>query len=250
MQKQKYTVTKGCYVGIALLLITYLIAPSWYRTISQKIFGILYRQHAQYLLGNSEHADIVNTSPSEAVLPIFVIARPPQTPYDYLITTATKGNWRQKQEDEMQYVYNNKMEPMGYIEKMYQSVFTVTLFSSPKSEEQFSVNGYVSSGRGQGGGSFFLEVPLDVNITVGMPILHQMTGKIASTVITIKTVPEKNIQKVAGIVGSSPLEMGVLYMEKEPRSNSTPEAIDAITEEIEAFSKEAETAAEIEKEAE
>ena len=236
MQKQKRITVRVSYVLMALLLITYLFFPSWYRAVSQRVFGVVYTRYAESL-PSVPAASGVRVVPGELeLLPMFVIVRPPQTPYDYVITTVpdqyqravyagVAGVW---------YVYDTAMRPIGYVEKMYPSLFVVTLFSAPASNELFSVGDYVSRGTGEGGGAFSLQVPIDVAVSVGMPIVHQATGEIVSAVAAIDTVPEKNVRRVIGVLGSSPFEMAVLYMARTPNSallsESIESAIDAANE--------------------
>ncbi len=219
MQKQKQITNKISYVVMAILLVTYILFPSWYRTVSQRLFSILYTQHAQSLQNDIPIASS-NTVPKESeLLPIFVMARPPQTPYDYLITTVPEHQQFTKYKKGTWYVYDETVKPIGYIEKVYPTLFIVTLFSAPKSNEVFSVNNYISRSKGEGGGGFSLQIPIDMAVTIGTPITHQATGKVVSTVIAINSIPEKNIQKVTGVLKRSPFEMATLYVAH--KSNDT-----------------------------
>lgn len=215
MQKQEQTTNKIGYVVMALLLITYILFPSWYRAISQKLFGVLYKQHAQSL-----QADTLAISNNVAyttyeLLPIHVIARPPQTPYDYLITTMPEQQQFTKYKKGVWYVYDEEARPIGYIEKVYPTLLVVTLFSAPGSNEVFSVNNYISRSKGEGGGGFSLQLPIDMTVKIGTPITHQATGKMVSTVIAIDRIPEKNIQKITGVLRRSPFEMATVYVAHE-----------------------------------
>ena len=247
MQKQEQITNKISYVLMALLLITYIFFPSWYQSVSQKLFGAVYTHHATSLSGSSFVAGTHTVSASAGLLPLFVIARPPQTPYDYVITTVSDryqsmigatGRW---------YVYDASMRPIGYVEDKHASLFAVILFSAPTSDELFSVNGHISRGTGEGGGSFSLQVPIDVAISVGMPIVHQVTGEVASAVVAIERVPEKHIQRVVGVLGSSPLEMAVVYMAQAPRTASLPEPLETTLDAVEELSADAQSADEDEK---
>ena len=240
MQKQRQIATSAGYVLMALLLITYYFFPSWYIAGSQKLFGAVYGRNAQLLQESGVSGTIADINFTEPTLPMFVIARPPQTPYDYIISTAPKGYQQSEQEEGVHYVYDENAKPIGYVEKMYASLFVVTLFSAPRSNEKFSVNGFVSDGVGEGGGSFFLQVPMDIAITVGMPIVHQVTGKVVSTVVAVNNVPEKNIQKVTGVLSSSPLEMAILYMAKKSETAAIPETVESVIDKVKSFSTDAE----------
>ena len=227
MQKQEQTGGKTGYVVMALLLITYIFFPSWYRTISQKIFGIVYTRYAQSLQDSDIDFSMPSVSRESGMLPVFVIARPPQTPYDYVITTVPKQFQEEGRQEGRWYVYDEAGQPVGYAEQWYPSLLVIPLFSAPGSDELFSVAGYVSRGIGDGGGSFSLQVPMDVAVAVGMPIVHQATGKILSAVVAIENIPEKNVQKVIGVLRESPLETAILYMAREPNNAVLPEAVES-----------------------
>ncbi|MCY4576863.1 MAG: hypothetical protein OXB96_00305 [Candidatus Kaiserbacteria bacterium] len=238
MQKQKQTTSKVSYILTALILATYILFPAWYRAISQKLFSTIYTQHAQVSQGRVPAAsDRAVTNPD--LLPISVIVRPPQTPYDYVITTTPEQYQQTAHEEGVRYVYDTATRPVGFVEKAYPSLLIVSLFSAPGGNEKFSVNGYVTRGRGEGGGSFSLQVPIDMAVTVGAPIVHQATGKVVSTAVSIKRIPEKNVQQVIGVLGSSPLQMATLYI---PRKQNTAPSRKTLDSAIEAAHSRAEDA--------
>lgn len=232
MQKQEHTGGKVSYVVMAFLLITYIFFPSWYRTISQKIFGVVYTRHAQSLQNSDVDFSMPSVSRESGMLPVFVIARPPQTPYDYVLTTVPEQFQEANQQEGRWYVYDDAGQPVGYVEQWYPSLLVIPLFSAPGSDELFSVAGYVSRGIGDGGGSFSLQVPMDIAVTTGMPIVHQATGKILSTVVAIENIPEKNVQKVVGVLRESPLEIAMLYMAHEPNNAAQPEVVESTTDAV------------------
>lgn len=230
MQKKIQSKINTTIALVVALLITYLVFPSFYIHISQKIFTVLYSKNTELRneieIGKSMP---VTGGETENMLQIRTIARPPQTPHDFLITTAPH-----KQTDEMShYVYTETHVPVGYIEKKYASVFVVTLFSAPKSNEQFAVNRYVSAGTGNGGGSFSIEVPNSIPVEVGMPIMHQATGRVVSAVVSVKDIPKKQMQQVTGIIQRSPLEIATLYLkesggEKKITTQEIEEAVQSV----------------------
>ena len=230
MQKQEQTGGKVGYVVMALLLITYIFFPSWYRAISQKMFGVVYMRHAQSLQDGDVNFSMPSVSRESGMLPVFVIARPPQTPYDYVITTVPEQLQEDSRQEGRWYVYDEASQPVGYVKQWYPSLLVIPLFSAPGSDELFSVAGYVSRGIGDGGGSFSLQVPMDIAVTIGMPIVHQATGKILSAVVAIENIPEKNVQKVVGVLRESPLEIAVLYMADEPNNAAVPEVVESVTD--------------------
>ena len=213
---------------MALLLVTYMLFPSWYRAISQRVFGMVYTQHAQSLQNNTQNTSNSTAQKNHRLVPMFVIARPPQTPYDYLIATIPEQQQVARYKKGIWYVYDETETPVGYIEKVYPTVCIVTLFSAPGGSEVFAVNNYVSHAEGDGGGSFSLQVPIDIAVPIGTPIIHQATGKIASTVIAIESMPEKNIQKVIGTLKSSPLEMATVYVTQESNDIMLSEPIESV----------------------
>ena len=226
MKKKQYFISNIHIITVVFLFVTYLFFPSFYISISQKLFTTIYTH-------NTESLQKINTetlllpdmhTKKDGFSPLNVIARPPQTPYDFFITTALSEHESEKEIS--RYVYNDALVPIGYIEKKYTSVYVVTLFSSPKSREKFSVNEYVSEGVGEGGGSFSMQIPLGIPITVGMPIVHQVTGIPAGTVATMKNLPEKNIQQVIGILHSNPLRIAKVYVKNKTEEKSiTPKTI-------------------------
>ena len=230
MQKQEQTGGKVGYVVMALLLITYIFFPSWYRTISQKIFGVVYTRHAQSLQDGDVDFSMPLASRESEMLPVFVIAHPPQTPYDYVLTTVPEQLQEANQQEGRWYVYDDVGQPVGYVEQWHPSLLVIPLFSAPGSDELFSVAGYVSRGIGDGGGSFSLQVPMDIAVTTGMPIVHQATGKMLSAVVAIENIPEKNVQKVIGVLRESPLEIAILYMAREPDNAALPEVVESATD--------------------
>ncbi len=230
MQKQEQTGGKAGYVVMAFLLITYIFFPSWYRTISQKIFGVVYMRYAQSLQDGDIDFRMPSISQESGMLPVFVIARPPQTPYDYVLTTVPEQFQEANQQEGRWYVYDDAGQPVGYVEQWHSSLLVIPLFSAPGSDELFSVAGYVSRGIGDGGGSFSLQVPMDIAVTTGMPIVHQATGKILSAVVAIENIPEKNVQKVVGVLRESPLEIATLYMLREPNNAVLPEVVESATD--------------------
>ena len=238
MQKQELKVNKVGYIAVALLLGTYILFPAWYRAVSQKVFSVVYTRHAQATQNN----DITTTqTPAEmaGLSPMFVIARPPQTPYDYLITTIPKEYQHEDETAGRWYVYDETVRPIGYVEKNYTALSVVTLFSAPGSDEVFSVLGHVSQGNGEGGGSFSLQVPLDTMIPLGTPIIHQATGVVAATVVVVERVAEKNIQKVIGVLPKSPMEIAVLYRADKPSSAVLQESIESVIDAATALSADA-----------
>ena len=230
MQKQEQTGSKAGYVVMALLLITYILFPSWYRAVSQKIFGIVYTHYAQSLQDGDIDFSMPSASRESEMLPVFVIARPPQTPYDYVITTVPEQFGEESRQEGRWYVYDEVGQPVGYVEQWHPSLLVIPLFSAPGSDELFSVAGYVSRGIGGGGGSFSLQVPMDVAVTTGMPIVHQATGKMLSAVVAIENIPEKNVQKVIGVLRESPWETAILYVAREPNNAALPEAVGSATD--------------------
>lgn len=227
MKKKQRFLSSIHFTFIALLLITYLFFPSFYISISQRLFAVIYRHNAQSLQEFNNARLHSGVYVKNDILPLNIIARPPQTPYDFLIATTASGHGQEK--EIAHYVYNSSLIPIGYIEKKYKSLYVVALFSSPKSNEKFSVNGYVSRGSGEGGGSFSIQIPADISVKIGMPITHQVTGTVVSVVAAIKYLPEKNIQQVIGILHSNPLQIATLYVKhetgEEPVTTTTVEEV-------------------------
>ena len=196
------------YVFFGLFLATYLIFPSFYVAVSQKVFTFWYARHAHFYPEVSGAFSVDNPVASDKEVPLYVIARPPQTPYDLLVVKAPDGY---DEQNISRYVYHDRSVPVGYIAEMYSAVYAVTLFSAPESSEQFSVGDYVTVGVGQGGGGLSLQVPVGVSVSVGMPITHQATGSVVGSVVAVEDLPEKNIQRVSGALQVSPFQVVVLY---------------------------------------
>lgn len=245
MQKQEQKASKVSYVVIALLIATYILFPSGYRVISQRVFGVLYTQHAQSVQDDTYSANDSMAYIEHGLVPAFVIARPPQTPYDYLITTVPENQQFMKYKKGIWYVYDEAIRPIGRIEKVYPTLFITTLFSAPGSDEVFSVNNYITRGKGEGGGSFSLQVPIDMAVTVGMPIIHQATGKVVSTVTAAESIPEKNIQKITGVLQRSPFEMATVYVPQEQNDPMVKEPIESAIEAAESIAENAQGAQDV-----
>ena len=225
---------------MALLLATYMLFPSWYRAVSQRVFSMIYTQHAQSLQSNTQNTGNNTSQKNHRLVPMFVIARPPQTPYDYLVTTIPEQQQVTRYKKGVWYVYDETETPVGYIEKVYPTVCIVTLFSAPGGSEVFAVNNYVSHAEGNGGGSFSLQILIDIAVPIGTPIIHQATGKVASTVIAVESIPEKNIQKVTGALKSSPLEMATVYVAQESNNIMLSEPIESVIDTAKSIATEAE----------
>lgn len=208
MQGRRRGISRGVYVFFGLFLVTYLIFPSLYVAVSQKLFTFWYARHAHFYSDVSDISSVGHVTVLDGEVPLYVIARPPQTPYDLLLVKAPDARGVQ---DISHYVYHGKSVPVGYVAGKYSSVYAVALFSAPQSREQFSVGEYVAVGVGQGGGSFSLQVPAAVSVSVDMPIIHQATGSVVGFVVAVEDLPEKNIQKVSGVLAISPFQMAVLY---------------------------------------
>lgn len=232
MKKKKYFLSNISFIFIVLLLVSYFVFPSLYVSVSQKLFTALYARTAHLSWeGSSMQLPIAQSEIGNDSIPLFVLARPPQTPYDFLITTALSEDIQEKKIG--RYVYDDALVPVGFVEKKYPAVYVVTLFSALKSKEQFAVGDYVSSGIGEGGGSFSVQVPADIAVDVGMPIVHQATGAVVSTVVAVQPLPEKNIQQVIGVLHKSPLEMAVLYVERDAeREPATAEMLEEVIQSI------------------
>ena len=237
MQHKRSHISKAVYIFSAFFLITYAIFPAPYINISHQLFTFLYSRtarDAQERIGNGQPFAAFVTDLGYMV-PLYVIARPPQTPYDFFITKAPVGYDEQKFSH---YVYATESMPIGYIERMYSAVYVVTLFSAPKSREQFSVGGFVGTGVGEGGGSFSVQVPAGIPVIIGEPIIHQATGAVVGAVAAVEDLPEKNIQKVAGVLHGNLFETTVLYVPHGARAISvTKEAVDKAIEQIHSSAK-------------
>lgn len=197
------------YAALGGILLTYLLAPSVYQALSHQLFSVIYRYHAP---PRTVLVHLPGTFPAQAgVLSVRVLARPPQTPYDTIVTTTADviGN------PEGRYVYNEQGVPVGRVSKQHRSVYHVTLFSSPNSEEVFSVGDFVAPGMGTGSGTFLVRVPARQHIAVGTPIMHQKTGVVVSSVAVTKKEPNGHVQDITGILASNPFETAEFFLLRE-----------------------------------
>ncbi len=194
----------GIYISYLLIsgvLVSYLLFPSLYVTVSSALFSAIYRYPS--------HPEIQPAAADEpGTVPLYVIARPPQTPYDSVLVTERTG----RPYTGSPYVYTEKGMPVGYIDKQRGSLYTVVLFSSALSKEIFSVDGHVAEGKGVGGGGFHLITPIDRSIRYGKSIIHQTTGAVAGSVITVDEISERNIQRIGSVIAENPAGMSVLYL--------------------------------------
>ncbi len=200
--------THGTYILFAVILLTFLFFPSVYIRVSQSLFSSLYRY-------NAPSAEINVTSEyvymdGKELTPLYTMVRPPQVPYDFIL--ATRPPMNDEPDIVSKYVYNDRGIAVGYIHEKRDTIYVIVLFSSSVSRELFSVNGHISSGTGTGGGSFYLSTPIDADIVTGLPIVHQATGGTVSTVSVIERFPEKNVQRVHGIIAVNPLQTPMLYI--------------------------------------
>ena len=200
------TGTVGTGIAIGLVLLSYAIAPAAYRALSQQLFTVLYRYNAPPRGVLTYPSDSFASRDDTAVLR--VLARPPQTPYDTLITTVADvaGN------PDGKYVYNADGIPVGRVRRRHRSVYQVVLFSSPKSEEIYAIDDMVVTGVGSGNGSFVVRVPISRPVSIGAPIRHQKTGVTVSTVVLVTEARQENVQEVVGVLASNPLETADLFL--------------------------------------
>ena len=225
------------YITGAILLfiaLTYYFFPTPYVALSQRIFSPLYR-NSQAPLPQDLYKEELQKLPEavKEMLPLYVLAQPPQTPYDFLIVTEPEQSWKELEDKSAligKYVYNATGTPIGCIHEEHEDVFVVILFSSPESREIFSVGDYVKKGEGTGNGGFYIQTPIDETIKVGMPIVHQPTGIVISHIIAIEKVPEKNIQRVMGTLDSNPLQTALVYVPPYGKEVLMQEEIDTAIE--------------------
>lgn len=183
MIKQHLNPRPVTYILFTAVFLSYLVFPEPYILVSQSLFRNIYSYTAP---GNlSEQMIISNTH----MIPLYTLARPPQTPYDIILSVMPQ---RAGEEDIVgHYVFTEDRIPVGYIREKEHSFYTLVLFSSPESDEVFSVNGYTAKAQGVGSGGFIINVPLEVDIEPQTPIIHQATGTAASTIVTLEVLSEK-----------------------------------------------------------
>lgn len=217
------------YWFIAAFLLTYFLFPSFYRSLSHTLFLSWYRYHAP--MSYSVEGDQYVYSGIEEMEPLYVLARPPQTPYDVVITTVPSGEEAvidRNIHTGRVYVYNGKGVPLGRVYGKYGGTYLVTLFSSPSSKERFSVNGHLAEGTGIGGGGFSVQTPLDKQVTIGSLITHQLTGRTVGKVLAVEPLPEKNVQLLRSAIADNPVQTAVLFVRKEAEQTVSDEDIEVL----------------------
>ena len=222
----------GLIVFFILLLISYILFPSAYLSISQLLLTPIYQRIAETDT-TKKIGEITLPQRQGDMIPLFVIARPPQTPYDFLITTIprTPNTSELISDDLSEYVYSEDGLPIGYIYRKNKSTYTIAMFSSPISRETFSINDYSAIGKGLGAGSFSVQVPADIEIEIGTKVIHQPTGKVVGNVISVDKISEQNIQIVHSAI-NSPLLISTVFTAKENGTVDT-ENIPLISEKLE-----------------
>ena len=144
--KKKQCFVFSTYLPVAILLLGYLVFPSLYIAVSQKLFTVVYTYGMRLPEGADDTLPSLPVWGEGAVLPLYVIARPPQTPYDFFIATGFTAN--ERKEYSSRYVYDSDLVPVGRVTEVYPTVVVVTLFSAPRSSEQFAVGEYITAGGG------------------------------------------------------------------------------------------------------
>lgn len=226
---RKLTGTAWTCIFLGCILITYLAVPTLYQSLSHRLFTVLYGYHAPE---RSIPLYRPGTFPTrDGVERIRVLARPPQTPYDTLITTVAS-----LEGDPIgRYVFNADGVPVGRVLGQHRSVYQVVLFSSPKSEELFAVGDYVTIGVGAGSGSFVLSVPTSQNTITGAPIRHQKTGVTVSAVSLVADSSKETMQAITGIIASNPLTTADLFVfakEQYPDEATIESAVEEMVDEV------------------
>ena len=192
------------YGSIALLLFIYLLFPSVYKSLSVTLFSLVYSVHQP-----SPTTDLFTIAP-QGSLRLQVVARPPQTPYDFLIVTHPLDPIADSLVGH--YVYTANSIPIGYIKEQRKEQFIIILFSSPVSEEYFSIKGAIGKGEGLGGGGIALFLPAITEIYVADQVIHQATGIPIGEVIAISKKPEKQIIRATSTLPLSPISITSVYV--------------------------------------
>ena len=157
--------------------------------------------------------------------PLRVIARPPQTPYDFVITVARPeppGGGDIPWYDGA-YVRGREGVPVGRIEGKYGDTYLVILFSSPSSEELFSVGGAYRRRDGYRRGRFLSADTAGRRYSGRYADHASDDGENGGKVTAIETFPEKHTQLVKSVIAVNPTDLSVLFVENES-ARAVPES--------------------------
>ena len=223
--KRRTKVSLGMYASIFLLLLLYLFVPSVYSTLSHALFAKLYRYNLP------EWTPTTPLYTPEGALRLQVLARPPQTPYDLVITSMLSDTEPSLLRDH--YVYTQDGIPVGYVHTVQGAKVVVQLFSSTKSEEYFSVEGKSVKGKGEGGGGITLTLPLTVSLSPNAEVRHQATGISIGRTIAVREEQEKQLQWISTTLPVNPLELLSLYVLPDRAKRVTPEDLRALQKQLE-----------------
>ena len=204
-QNSRYA-TYTTVVCLIVIVALYIFFPAVYVSVSQPVFSFLYGYNAPSKLITEEWEYAYKKD--DKATPLYVVARPPQTPYDSMLVTSVGDG----EEMTGRYVYDHQGMPVGYVHEQRGSLYMVLLFSSSLSIESFSVNGYVTEGTGIGSGSFLISVPISNEVLPGTPIIHQVSGRVGGFATNIEKVVERNIQRLRSTIAINPIQTPVLYV--------------------------------------
>ena len=208
------------YSSIVLLLFIYVLFPSVYKNLSVALFSLVYTVHKP-----SSAIEVFTTAP-QGSLRLQVVARPPQTPYDFLIATHPLDPIADSLVGH--YVYTAYSIPIGYIKEQRKEQFIIVLFSSPVSEDHFSIKGAIGKGEGLGGGGIALFLPSTTEVYVDDQVIHQATGIPIGEVIAISKKPEKQIVRATSALPLSPISITSLYVFPYRKKRITAASLEAL----------------------
>ena len=114
----------GTIIACGVLFFIYIVFPAPFRLVSENLFLLVYTP-----VSVSESGAVsASVNREDTHIPLFVLARPPQTPYDFFITTAPEQpsvsdeknvlfTLVEPSDSPIEYVYTEFGTPVGFVKR-------------------------------------------------------------------------------------------------------------------------------------
>lgn len=216
--KEEKFFSKLTLIFSIVFIIFYLLFPGVLKNISVSIFTPTFEYNKERLEG----AKTITENE------LSVLIRPPQIPYDFLIAK----NINKLEVQPGHYIFNEKDVPVGVIKEVNKDVVLISLFSGTLSSPILSVNGFLVRSNGLGGGSFVINLPIDVELEIGDDIFLQDLGSRITRVERVELIDKTALKKVYGLIDLNLFEVSSLYVDLDKSLETKEEEITEIQLEL------------------
>ena len=203
---------------VFIILIIFFIFPQPLKYVSQWIFSWYYQ------IQTIEEIKDFNEFEKDQTISLLPIAHPPQTPYGTVLAKTLKD----VDINLPKYVYVEGDIPAGVLIDKINKTFVIQLFSSPSIEEQYSINGSLFKGAGNGASSVFFNIPIESSIKKGDIVIHVPTGVPVGRVVSRKNDEAKTNAEILAVLSINPLETIFYYINIDDTESAVKEDIEKI----------------------